>query len=326
MHDSRSLDAEHCVQPGFSKFLPLVFLFPPLCVLLFAQALANLPDREEFGKRIAQVEFQPVHANADRFAPLSLAGAWTVWSDDPRVGGISGLAIDRGRLLALSDAGVLIRLPKPAGRQALALVAELPSGPRSRAFKRNRDSEAIVRDPLGRGWWVAFETHHELWLYDPTLERALLRIELGSNRWRENTGIEAIAAQGSQLLLFPETGREFVRIRAARAEQRSLIGRTARISESATLPGGDLVLVERAMTWRGFANSLLVLKRQADTYRIALRLVLPLGPLDNVEALAAETLGDGTLRLWLMTDDNLQRPFRTLLVALDVPPGALVGP
>ena len=40
---------------------------------------------------------------------------------------------------------------------------------------------------------------------------------------------------------------------------------------------------------------------------------------DNFEALAAERLATGRTRLWLMSDDNYQRPLRTLLIALDVP-------
>ena len=35
---------------------------------------------------------------------------------------------------------------------------------------------------------------------------------------------------------------------------------------------------------------------------------------------AVERRTGGGLRLWLMTDDNFQSPFRTLLIALDGPP------
>ena len=45
---------------------------------------------------------------------------------------------------------------------------------------------------------------------------------------------------------------------------------------------------------------------------------LNVSPLDNAEAMAAERLPDGRTRLWIMTDDNFTRPFRTLLIALDL--------
>ncbi len=60
-----------------------------------------------------------------------------------------------------------------------------------------------MRDPRGRGWWVAFENRHEIWVYDEGFDRALDRIELGSGRWRANKGVEAIAADGGDLLLIP---------------------------------------------------------------------------------------------------------------------------
>jgi hypothetical protein len=70
----------------------------------------------------------------------------------------------------------------------------------------------------------------------------------------------------------------------------------------------------------GFRNALVSLEKVGRGYRFGRRIALPLGPFDNVEAIAVERRAGGRLRLWLMTDDNFQRPFRTLLIALDWPP------
>ncbi|HVL79789.1 MAG TPA: hypothetical protein VM346_10960 [Sphingomicrobium sp.] len=45
---------------------------------------------------------------------------------------------------------------------------------------------------------------------------------------------------------------------------------------------------------------------------------LAVGRFDDVDGLAAYERPGGVLRPWLATDDDDQRPFRTLLVALDM--------
>lgn len=320
MRDPQSIDAERGVQPRFSKFGPLAFLLLPLCVLLFAWVLVLTPDRDELGPRAARIGFDPVKLDLAAFAPLRLAGAWAVSSDDPRFGGISALAVQGGELLALSDSGVAIRFPKPTSGESSALIGELPDGPANPRFKRHRDTEALLADPFGRGWWVAFEVHHELWLYDPRLQRALQRVRLGADRWPVNSGIEALAAVEDGLLAVPEDGRSIIRIRGSQALQAPVHGQKVRVSDAASLPNGEVLLLERRMTWRGFANALVALGQDGQRFSAARRLRLPLGPLDNAEALAAEPLPGGAVRLWLMTDDNFQPPLRTLLIALDVPP------
>ncbi|MFL6773674.1 MAG: esterase-like activity of phytase family protein, partial [Sphingomicrobium sp.] len=132
-----------------------------------------MPDRTELGPRSARLALEPVRLDPRGFAPLHLAGAWRLTSDDPRFGGISALALDGGSLLALSDSGVLVRFAKLEGSTVSAAIRELPDGPGDPRFKSRRDSEAIVRDASGRGWWVAFENRNELWLYDGGFARPL---------------------------------------------------------------------------------------------------------------------------------------------------------
>lgn len=325
MPDSQSIHAERGMQPRFSKASSLLILLAPLCILLFAWLLETWPDREELGPRIAQVRFEPVRLQTDRLAPLRLAGAWKLTSDDSRFGGISALSVQPDGLIALSDSGALVRFARPAGGKAAALIDELPDGPAGPDYKLNRDTEALLADPQGRGWWVPFEVHHEIWLYDPKFERALRRIRFGRHRWSRNSGIEALAAMGPDLLLFPEGGGRVLQVRGSQALRLPLVGQSVPISAAAVLPDGNLLLLERRMSWRGFANALVALDREGGRYRAVRRFELPLGPLDNAEALAAEPLPGGAVRLWLMTDDNFQPPFRTLLLALDMPLRSTTG-
>jgi hypothetical protein len=319
MPDSPAIDAERGVQVSFRKsaFFQLVIL--ALVVLLFGRWVSQLPDRAELGPRIAQVRFEPVSFDPSGFAPLRLAGAWTLMSSDPRLGGVSALAVENGDLVAVTDSGTVIRFAKPRAGSGRAFVRELPGGPGDPRFKSRRDSEALLRDPFGRGWWIAFENRNQLWLFDRQFNRALGRIHFGRKRWPRNRGIEGLANEGGALLLFPEKGNRVLEVRGSSERKFRIENPAGRISDAAHLPTGELLVVNRHLTALGFANSLAVLERTETGFRYRERIRLGVSPLDNVEALTSERLADGRIRLWLMTDDNFQHPLRTLLIALDWP-------
>ena len=311
------MKAEQGVQPKFRNGQLLASLVLLAAIALFDAWLAQFPNRQGLGWRAARIEFQPVRLAAAEFGPLRLAGAWRLTSPDRRFGGVSSLAIDGGELVALTDAGALIRF-RPGEDEAR--IGELPDGPGSGGFKRNRDSEALVRDALGRGWWVAFENRHQLWLFDQEFGRMLRRIDLGRRGWGVNRGIEGLATDGGALLLFHEEGDHLLRVSGTRARQFPIAGARGRISDAAAIGPGRYLAVERRVTPFGFRNALVPLEKAGAGYRFGRRVALPLGPFDNVEAIAVERGAGGSVRLWLMTDDNFQMPFRTLLIALDWPP------
>ncbi len=310
------MNAERPVQPKFRNRQLAGALLLLAAIALFDAWLARFPNRHELGWRSARIEFEPVPLATAGFAPLRLAGAWRLASTDPRLGGVSSLAIDGGQLAALTDSGAMIRF-RPG--QNAARIGELPDGPGPGGFKLNRDSEALVRDPLGRGWWVAFENRHQLWLFDRDFGRALRRIDLGRRGWGVNRGIEGLTTDGDALLLLHEEGDHLLRVTGARARSLAIAGARGRISDAAAIGPGRYLAVERRVTPTGFRNALVPLENAGPGYRFGRGIPLPLGPLDNVEAIAVERRPGGALRLWLMTDDNFQRPFRTLLIALDWP-------
>ena len=308
------------MQPLLRKIPLLQLLILAAAIPLFHYWTIRLPDRAEVGARASEIVYTPVSLASEGFAPLRLAGAWKLVSEDPRWGGISALAVDGGDLLALTDSGVLARFPKPPATRATARIRELPDGPGDPRFKRNRDAEALTRDPAGRGWWVAFENRNELWLYDDGFSRPLGRIAFGRGRWPVNRGIEALAPGDQGLVAFAEKGREWIRVTGTRIETFPLATRYGYISEAARAPDRRLFLVARKMALAGIAKRLLVAEGDAASLHLRSVARLELGALDNVEAMAAERLTTGQLRLWLMTDNDFQRRRRTLLVALDVPP------
>ena len=321
MPDSRPIHAERAVQPSFRKMMPVQVVILWAAVLAFHSWAGGLPNRIELGVRNSPIAFTPVRLDPKDFGPLRLVGAWQVASADPRFGGLSALVTDGDQLIALSDSGVLVRFGKPGSDGALAQIWELPDGPGDPRFKSNRDSEALVRDPLGRGWWVAFENRNEIWLYDLPFERALARVPLRQKGLGVNTGVEGMSAAPRGLWLFQETGRLLrLRLAADAIDRIRLDDAYGRLSDAAVLPDGRTLVLARNITLSGFRSQLLELVRERSSGELELRPFAPLGvgPFDNMEGLAIERRAGGS-RLWLVTDDNKQRPMRTLLVALDLP-------
>ena len=318
MPDSKSPEAERRLQPRFSK--ASIFNYLALLILILAgdRWIGSIPNRSISPDALAAIRFTPAHFSAERFQPLRLVGAWKVEVADPRFGGISALAIDRGRLLALSDSGTVVTFPKP-GEAGRAFVHDLPDGPGDPDFKRNRDSEALARDPAGRGWWVAFERWNQLWLYDSAFTKALMRVDLGRHRWRQNKGIEGMVADGGGLILFPETGSEWLEWRGGRTRVGRLANRSGRVSDAVRTSEGRLLAVMRQPGLEGLTKRLTVVERSRDgTLSLRSLARLGLGATDNIEAIAAEPRAGGT-RLWLMTDNDFRARAPTYLVALNLP-------
>lgn len=323
MPDSRLNEAEQTLQQPFRKSSFFSYLALSGLVILADVLLASLRNIPDAAPRTLALKMEPVVLDARGFGPLRLAGAWQLAADDPRFGGVSALALDGGRLLALSDAGSVLRFDRPGTDRPRVSIRRLPGGPGPGNRKRGRDSESLAPDTAG-GWWVGFEQRHSLFRFDQDFSRVRGRIAL-TQSWADNRGVEAIAARpGQPVLLFPEAGDMVIELDGADMRTVPLAGGSP-ISDAAVLPGGDVLLLLRRVTPLGMANALAVLDRGAGGYRAGPSIALPLGAFDNGEALAVEPRAGGSLRLWVMTDNDFRPSRRTLLIAIDVPRGALEG-
>ena len=301
------------MQLSFIKSSIFNGLIVALIVLGSHRWFAGLPDREPRADSVAIVRFDAVALDAAGIAPLTVAGAWRVTSPDPRMGGVSALAVDRGALLALTDSGVTIRLPKPVAPMAMAEFRDLPEGPGPVFFKAGRDSEALARDHVGRGWWVGFENRHAAWLFDRDFRRVIQKVNLKPLGWLANKGVEGAVSGRHGLLLFPESGDEMVRIDQRGIRRIALDNPFGRWSDAVLLPDARILVVARNFSPAGFTSRLILL----DQSTLKPLAKLALGRLDNAEAIAAEPLAAGGVRLWVMTDNDFRRRVPTLLVALN---------
>lgn len=297
-----NMQAEPRVQSIFSLVFSSLLLAVP--ILLTAAWHRQQPSR---WPRVDRV----VPARAEQVLARPGLAAWKLSAPDPRFGGLSALAIERGRMIAITDSGVVLRFAPPRRGDSTFPLAlhDLPDGPGSADRKWTRDSEALLADHAGRGWWVAFENRHSLWLFDRSFSRAIERRFLDVD-WSANGGGEAVlAGPGGAIMVLPEGG--------GRAVGGAMVVPTG-TADAARLPDGRAVLLVRRMTPRGFATWLHI---AAGAGRPARRIAVDHAPLDNMEGIAVEPLGGGAIRLWIVSDDNFRASMRTVLVALDLPPG-----
>ena len=319
MPDSRAIDAERVLQLWFRLGVPLAMLVLAAAVLELRYQLTQIPNRVEIGPRTSPVTLEPVRLDGSRFGPLKLVGAWSASSEERRFGGFSGLAIDGDQLVAINDSGVVARFSKPGAAGVSVVMDEIPGGAGRGRHKVERDSEGLLADANGRGWWVPFEFTNEIWLFDRGFTRPLERYRFGFGYWPVNTGVEGLATEPGALLLFPEAGNRVLRLDGKIAQTVTLTGIAGSVSDATRLGEGRLLVVERRITPFGFDNAIVELGRAGAGFAARRRYPLGVGRLDNVEGIAGEPLPGGGTRLWLITDDNLQRPLRTLILAVDLP-------
>ena len=320
MRDSRLNEAEHPLQHSFRKALVFNSLLMASAVGAAHLALRSLPSVPTLPPSVADVTFKPV----DLFpvgGPLHLAGAWEMTVADRRFGGISALALDGGRFLAVSDRGSVVSFDRPSIRMPKAWIADLRQGPGPWGRKWARDAESIAADPEGRGWWVGYEQNHSLWLYDSAFGHALASIDLHRPDWWDNRGAEGLMAENGALLVMAENGREAMRVESGRIERLSLAA-GADVAEAATAPDGSSWLLLRNKGWGGISQSIAPIVKVGQGHRTESKLPLPKHAFDNYEGMAIEERPGGELRFWLISDDGHRLMARTLLVALDYRPKA----
>jgi hypothetical protein len=272
--------------------------------------------------------------------PLAFRGGLELGSADSRFGGLSALRIseDGARLTAVTDQGhwVTARLVAEADGAPRALaeaeIGELhgPGGRHLRA-KGDADSESLTRLADG-ALVVGFERNHRLWRY-PAGQNPLagrpepMPVPAGLAALRSNSGIEALATLADGALLAIAEGRK------EHATSPAFLWRGGTWSElvyprlpgfrpsgATTLPGGDLLVVERSFNLIDGVGIRLqrIAKAQiqagATLSGTTLAVLRPPLTLDNMEGVAARRAKTGETLLYLVSDDNFRPLQRTLLL------------
>ena len=293
--------------------------------------------------------FQRGQPEAKRFGALEFRGGLVLTSPSPGFGGWSGLimAPDGSKLLSISDVGgwltadVAYQDGRPAGLKNARLGSLLSRSGRPLRNKREKDAEGVtlLDGSLTNGTLlVSFERLHRIGRFPvrggvvqaPT---NYLDLHPDTRRMSANQGIEAVAVlQGGRLqgsvVAFAErltrgsgyhTGWVWVRGVPKPIHLQDIA--KFNITDAASLPNGDLLVLERYFRWTEGVKMRL--------RRLAAREIVPGARLvgqtlieadssfeiDNMEGLGVHRGTNGETVLTLISDDNFNHALqRTLLL------------
>ena len=277
------------------------------------------------------------------FDKLTLLSAFELRSRHPQFGGISGLSVGADeRLYAVSDRGYWLSARMRHDNEGRLLnlldleIKPILTPDRTPTDGLLTDAEALASAPDG-SFIVGFEQIHRLWRYPPppltfdapaqpiTMPRELAKAP-------RNGGLECIA-------VLPD-GRIFTIAEELRNKDGSFRGwlidnersvelsyvpsAEFRASDCASLPNGDVIVLERHFSiFLSFSARLKRISRDSIQPHAVLsgeellRLDPPLR-LDNFEGIAIREDPAGTL-IYLISDDNFQPFQRTLLLQFRLP-------
>ena len=269
--------------------------------------------------------------------PFSLTGAWELDSANNYFGGYSALVPwGDDKLLAASDAGRLLVIPRPDLSDAAPAVRSFPGF--ARADKMLADVESLTIDRASGQLWAGLEWSQMIARFRPDLSYDSNIRPLSMADWGGNSGPESLTRLPDgrflvieerplqdrpgthEALLFPSDpldGAEPLRF--------SVEGRVGfRPSDALALDDGRLLVLMRSFSFGippRFGTRIII----ADTDRIEAGQLLrtrtlanfedPL-PTENFEGMALVPDPQGGMALWLISDDNKLRHQRTLLLKL----------
>ncbi|MGF1501882.1 MAG: esterase-like activity of phytase family protein [Paracoccaceae bacterium] len=299
--------------------------------------LANAVQASDWSDPVAEgralsIRAEPVEIVADRLHPALIAdGAWRLTSDDAAFGGLSGLAIRGGELLAVGDRGVWLRADiKREGDELMlsgARIAPLRGADGAPLATEAADAEALAVTSDGR-LLVAFERDHRLSTHGGAGALAGRIAPKGFAALDFNGGIEGLAAfpDGRILALGESQSEDASPVFVLGPEGGVVSARLAapsrhRITGADLSPTGHrLYTVARDFSRvTGVSIRIFAYHLDADGVpradrRTELAAFESASGIDNMEALAVEPTEDG-LRLWIVSDNNFNPPQRTILMA-----------
>ena len=265
---------------------------------------------------------------------VSYVGGWDLNSDSEAFGGLSGLALDKnGDLLAVSDDGAFVWLGltdgAPDGTGQLAYML----GPEGNQLhgKMLADSEGLsIRDGLAV---VSFERSHRVSAFALETCGAAAREarisalpgSVGGRTVDENRGAEALTVtpQGNILFGFETVVNGASPLGAVTGpDEAGWTGDMAPNPAGYAFVGIDMLPGMHGEETYWLFRSYDPIRGNRNVLRWdegSRELVLSRPTIrDNFEGIAAQDLGNGVTRVWIISDDNFTDVQQTLLVAFDI--------
>lgn len=316
------------------RVLVLLAALVALATMIRPDARPPLPGPGE-----ASLTFTPVALDAGDpgrrdVGRLHFLGGWSLDSPDARLGGLSGLYVENGQAVAVSDVGMLAYFPLPgASPDPRIRFQPVTQGPGESRGRLTRDTEGL--QVAGDRLWLSFERYNAVWRYDRSGRQAQAGAQPEAmRRWRgRNSGPESLVRLADGRFLLIAEGRNDT---APTSEAALFAGDPAepgtpairllyrrppgfyRATDAALLPDGRVLILNRSIAGLRFSARLVV----ADVRGLAAGAVIegqdvatleaPV-VVDNMEGLSV-TRENGRTIVWLLSDDDFMRLFRHSLL------------
>ncbi len=303
-------------------------------------------SRREVTLKVEEVALAASGPAADRVGDLSYVGGLAIRSQDEGFGGLSGLMMDvsdpETRIIAVSDQGdrfgarLVIEGGRLRGLDHATLEPLVDLDGLALRSKKWSDAESIAQLPDGRVL-TGFERHHRIWVYGARVSGPARVFETPAalQDAPSNGGLESIATwPDGRVLAITE------RLRTAGSKVAAFLWEAGRWSslewtvsgpgfepsDAATLPNGDLLVLERLWSPLGPSHfrTRIVRVKGGDVSagavlsgKVIAELRAPLIT-ENFEGLAVHKGEGGVTRLLLVSDDNFTRAQRTLLLMFEL--------
>ncbi|WP_120076191.1 esterase-like activity of phytase family protein [Aurantiacibacter odishensis] len=292
----------------------------------------QIPTGSEVDLSVSAVEDLPALASIGGF---TRKGVWELSNSRIDFGGYSAmLVLGEDTLRLFSDRGKMLTLASPDGpRTREPRVATVwDRGPLSATLP---DIEAAARDPATGDYWLAFENTNAVVRFSVASGYLASRQPPEWQHWPDNSGAEAMARlPDGRFLVLPESDSVGLLHPSDPTDDLKPLAFRFAVPEGysptdmAALPDGRVLVLLRQVAWAvpPFATAIAIADptglEEGETLDLELLIRLEdILPRENYEALAVDGVdADGTVRLWLASDDNIASFQRTLLARLDWDP------
>ena len=315
----------------------LTLLAAGACATASAVIAPVAPLRSGWDSITVSSEAAPLRAPSYRTGSVRFAGGVALRSDDPRFGGLSDLRLDEaGGLVAVTDAGDLVtaRLVLDAAgrltgvdRVRLRRLTDLDGQPISDKARGDAEGLAILQDGQVL---VAFEREHRIWSYGRDATDRPVSRPHPAHAFSANEGMEGLVGDGAGGWYVAGESGGFWHCDPVDCEARAAppeMPLTGYRPTGLALDGqtGGLLMLERF--YEAPIDTRIRVRRidrngQVKQELIALRLP---ATVDNFEGIVTTLNPDGSLRVYILSDDNFSDRQRTLLLAFDIDAPAAVA-
>jgi hypothetical protein len=318
-------------RPVWRRLLPRLTRRTVLLALLLGIALTTWARTEVAGRYTPEFTIIPLEPTSQASGDFAVQGLWQLQALSESFGGYSALFVQGGIVRLFSDKGWLLTFARPDRPDRPPEWPHLRQlYPTSRPLVDLLDIESATFDRTDGRFWVGYENHDTIYRYSVAGEPEQFVEPAYTAHWGDNSGIEAMVrlADGRFVVLKetgglgylypgdPVEGGEPLEFRIAWPDGYDPVDMTE-------LPDGRVLILLRRLTWRipvfesrlVLADPALIDAEQPWPVRPLLQLESLL-PRDNYEGVAVEPAADGSLTLWLVSDDNRSALQRSLLAKL----------